>query len=62
MDRFIHRENIAIFKRRLADPKTTEANRKLLRGLLAKEEALLAQAEARLKLTEPNRRAPAHSA
>jgi len=39
MEWFIHTENLALFKRKLADPQTAEAERKVLRKLLAEEEA-----------------------
>ena len=37
MDKFIHRENLALFRRRLADPALTDAQRKVLLILLAEE-------------------------
>ena len=58
MERFIHRENIALFKRRLADPRTTEVDLEVLVDLLAKEEKLLAQSEAQLAQVAPSPRAP----
>ncbi len=39
MERFIHRENLALFKKKLADPKTTDAEREVIQKLLAEEEA-----------------------
>lgn len=39
MDRYIHRENLALFRKRLADSKTTEAEREVILKLLAEEEA-----------------------
>jgi hypothetical protein len=39
LEEYVHRENLALFKMRLADPQTTEAQRDLLLRLLAKEEA-----------------------
>jgi hypothetical protein len=39
MEWFIHTENLALFKRKLADPQTSEAEREVLRKLLADEEA-----------------------
>jgi len=39
MDRYIHRENLALFRKRLADSKTTEADREVILKLLAEEEA-----------------------
>ena len=39
MEEFIHRENLALFRRRLADPTLTEAHRKVLLLLLAEEQA-----------------------
>ena len=38
LESFIHRENIKLFKKQLADP-TKEARRKMLLRLLAEEEA-----------------------
>jgi hypothetical protein len=38
MEKFIHRENLALFKRRLAEPRS-DAERKVLLKLLADEEA-----------------------
>jgi hypothetical protein len=38
IEEFIHRENLALFKRRLAEPHT-EAEREMLMKLLAEEEA-----------------------
>jgi len=34
-----HRENVALLKKRLADPNTTEAEREVILKLLAEEEA-----------------------
>jgi len=39
MDRYIHLENLALFRKRLADPKTTAADREVILKLLAEEEA-----------------------
>jgi len=39
MDRYIHLENLALFRRRLADAKTTAAEREVILKLLADEEA-----------------------
>ena len=36
---YIHLENLALFRKRLADPTTTEAEREVLLKLLAEEEA-----------------------
>ena len=38
MEKFIHREDLALFKRRLAEPRS-DAERKVLLNLLADEEA-----------------------
>ena len=38
MERFIHQENLALFRRRLAEP-CDDAQRRLLLQLLAEEEA-----------------------
>ncbi len=38
MDKFIHRENLALFRKRLAEA-PDEATRQILRKLLAEEEA-----------------------
>ncbi len=38
MEEFIHRENLALFRRRLAEPHT-HAEREMLMKLLAEEEA-----------------------
>jgi hypothetical protein len=39
LDMFVHQENLALFKKRLTDPETTEDQRELLLKLLAEEEA-----------------------
>jgi hypothetical protein len=39
LDMFVHQENLALFKTRLADPQTTDAERELLPKLLTEEEA-----------------------
>lgn len=39
MDRYIHLENLALFRKRLADAKTTAAEREVILRLLAEEEA-----------------------
>jgi hypothetical protein len=39
MDQFIHDQNLLLFRMRLADPRTTTAERKVLEQLLAEEEA-----------------------
>jgi hypothetical protein len=39
MDRYIHRENLALFRKRLADTRTTAAEREVILQLLAEEEA-----------------------
>lgn len=39
MEWFIHTENLALFKKKLADPQTPEAEREVLRKLLADEQA-----------------------
>ena len=39
MKRFIHRENLALFKKRLSEPNLTEAERRVILELLAEEEA-----------------------
>lgn len=44
LDRFIHEANLALFKRRLADPSMTEAERRVIQELLAREEARFPQA------------------
>jgi len=38
-ERYIHLENLALFRKRLADSMTTEAEREVLLKLLAEEEA-----------------------
>ena len=38
MEKFIHRENLALFKKRLAEPRS-DAEREVLLKLLAEEEA-----------------------
>ena len=38
MDRYIHLENLALFRKRLADLKTTAAEREVILRLLAEEE------------------------
>jgi hypothetical protein len=39
MDRYIHLENLALFRKRLADPKTTEPEREVILKLLEEEQA-----------------------
>ena len=39
MERFVHNENLALFRKKLADPLLTEAERKIVLQLLADEEA-----------------------
>jgi hypothetical protein len=39
MEWFIHTENLALLKKKLADPHTSEAEREVLRKLLADEQA-----------------------
>ena len=39
MERFIQRQNVALFKKKLADPKTGETERQVILKLLADEEA-----------------------
>jgi hypothetical protein len=39
MDKFIQRENLALFRRRLADPGLTDAQRQAILRLLAEEHA-----------------------
>jgi len=34
MDKFIRRENLALFTKRLADPRLTDSQRKVIRALL----------------------------
>ncbi len=48
MDEFVHLQNIALFRKRLADP-PDEAARQILLKLLAEEEAKLAQSWLRPK-------------
>ena len=36
LDMFVHQENLALFKKQLADPETTDAERELLLKLLQK--------------------------
>jgi hypothetical protein len=43
MDHFIHRQNLALFKKRLADPDLTEAQRKIILRLLMEECAKIHQ-------------------
>ena len=43
MDKFIHRENLALYKKRLAET-TDERTRQVIPGLLAEEEAKAKQA------------------
>jgi hypothetical protein len=39
MDEFIHRENLALFKKRLSDPVLSDAERKVILKLLQDEQA-----------------------
>jgi hypothetical protein len=39
VDRYIHLENLALFRKRLADSRTTETEREVILKLLAEEEA-----------------------
>jgi hypothetical protein len=45
MDEFIRRENLALFRRRLADPDLTPAQRQAILRLLAEEQAKSATTE-----------------
>ena len=47
MERFIHSENLALFKKRLADPSIAESEREVIKKLLAEEEAKGASTTAR---------------
>jgi hypothetical protein len=39
IERFIQRQNVTLFKQKLADPKISESERQILLKLLAEEEA-----------------------
>ena len=39
MEEFVHRQNLLLFRRRLDDPGSSEAERKVIRRLLAEEQA-----------------------
>lgn len=39
LEAFVHYENLILFKKQLADPRTSDEQRQLLLRLLAKEEA-----------------------
>lgn len=39
MEKFIHSENLALYRKKLADPKTTDVERKTVKMLLGEEEA-----------------------
>ena len=39
MERFIHDQNLKLYKQKLADPSTNDAERETLRKLLTEEEA-----------------------
>ncbi len=39
MEKFIHSENLALYRKKLADPKTTDVERKTVKMLLVEEEA-----------------------
>jgi hypothetical protein len=39
MDKFVHRENLALFRRRLDNPALTDAQRKTILRLLTEEQA-----------------------
>ncbi|MBU6464242.1 MAG: hypothetical protein KGL35_00335 [Bradyrhizobium sp.] len=39
MEKFIHSQNLALYRKKLADPKTTDVERKMVERLLAAEEA-----------------------
>lgn len=39
MERFIHNQNLKLFRQKLADPNTGDAERETIRALLAEEEA-----------------------
>jgi len=43
MNKFIHRENLALFRRRLADPDLPVAQRKIILKLLTEEEVKVRQ-------------------
>jgi hypothetical protein len=58
MYKFIHNENLALFKKKLADPQTTDTERKVVQKLLAEEEAREPSAETRRRRTRVSRLAP----
>jgi hypothetical protein len=39
MERFVHNENLALFRKKLTDPRLTDEERKIVLKLLADEEA-----------------------
>ncbi|WP_201449740.1 hypothetical protein [Bradyrhizobium sp. Ai1a-2] len=39
MEKFIHNQNLALFRKKLNDPQISEAEREVVRKLLADEEA-----------------------
>ncbi len=39
VDKFIHNQNLALFRKKLTDPQISEAEREVVRKLLADEEA-----------------------
>jgi hypothetical protein len=39
MEKFIHSPNLALYRKKLADPKTADRERKMVERLLAEEEA-----------------------
>ena len=55
MERFIHDENLKLYKRRLADPTIGEAERERIRKLLAEEEAKHAASPHLSQASSPDR-------
>jgi hypothetical protein len=56
MEWFIHTENLALFKKKLADPHTPEAEREVVRKLLADEQAREVPARPPKGIRPPSRR------
>ncbi|MGY4567158.1 hypothetical protein [Bradyrhizobium sp. USDA 3256] len=54
MERFVHDENLALFRKRLADPRLTAAEREILLRLLADEEAKPVTPQAAMQDRKPD--------
>jgi hypothetical protein len=53
MERFIHDENLKLYKQKLADPNTSDAERDTIRKLLAEEETKISSLAIVARDTKP---------